>query len=303
MDFSRRFLPPVTWLSAFEAVARYGSVTEAAGELHLTQGAVSRQIQKLEELLDQPLFLRERKRLKLTPAGANYAIEVRGALNLIFDATVALRSNPDGGTLNLAILPAFGTHWLAPKLPEFLNQHPGVTVNLSTRTKPFDFSQEKFHAAIHYGQDNWPGTIGLKLMNERLIPVLSPALHADLCSGQPAQADAIVGLPLLQLESRARVWSHWFEARQIDYDGAPVMRFDQFATMHQAAVSGMGVAMLPNFLVSSDLASGKLVSVQKGAIAGPGAYYLVWPEQKADYPPLRAFRHWLASLLPPEPIA
>jgi DNA-binding transcriptional LysR family regulator len=294
MSHPRRFLPPTGWLSAFEAVARRGSVTEAASELNLTQGAVSRQIQKLEEQLEQKLFLRDRKRLSLTPAGETYAAEIREALTRIGNATVALRSNPDGGTLDLAILPAFGTHWLAPRLQAFLSTHPGVTVNLSTRIVPFDFTQEKFHAAIHYGRDNWPGTTALKLMEEELVPVLSPALT----QGARPDAGGIATLPLLQLETRSRIWSNWFEARGITYEGAPGMGFDQFATMHQAAVSGLGVAMLPRFMVEADLASGKLVTVEGGAIDGPGAYYLVWPETRADYPPLRVFREWLKESAP-----
>lgn len=293
MSLSRRFLPPIGWLSAFEAVARRGSVTLAAAELNLTQGAVSRQIQKLEDQLEQKLFIRDRKRLYLTPAGATYATEVRDALSQIANATVALRSNPDGGTLNLAILPAFGTHWLAPRLPDFHSRHPGVTINLSTRIVPFNFAQEKFHAAIHYGQDNWPGTTGLKLMDEELVPVLSP----ELIPGQLPRPKDIVGLPLLQLESRSRVWKTWFETRSVAHEDTPIMGFDQFATMHQAAVSGLGVAMLPSFLVQADLNAGKLVTVPGGAVAGPGAYYLVWPETKASYPPLRAFQGWVGSIV------
>ena len=292
MSLSRRFLPPIGWLTAFETVARRGSVTEAAIELNLTQGAVSRQIQKLEDQLEQKLFLRDRKRLSLTSAGAIYAEEIREALARIGNATVALRSNPDGGTLDLAILPAFGTHWLAPRLQDFLNRHPGVTVNLSTRIVPIDFALERFHAAIHYGKDNWPGTGALKLTDEKLIPVLSPTL----AEGKQLTPTDLANLPLLQLETRSRIWTNWFEDHGITYQGAPGMGFDQFATMHQAAASGLGVAMLPSFMVESDLASGRLITVKGGAIAGPGAYYLVWPENRADYPPLRVFREWLSDL-------
>jgi len=96
MTLPRRFLPPLPWLSAFEAVARLGSVTQAAAELDLTQGAVSRQVQKLEDRLGQRLFTRDRQRLTLTPAGAAYAKELRGALATIASATLSLASNPHG---------------------------------------------------------------------------------------------------------------------------------------------------------------------------------------------------------------
>src|SRR6478609_3312214 len=135
---SRRFLPSTALLSAFEAVSRTGSVTAAAKELDLTQSAVSRQIKTLEEQLGVELFIRERQTVRLTLAGDGYAREIREALRRISSASLNLRANPYGGTLNLAILPTFGTRWLAPRLGRFLSQNPGVTINLVTRLSPFD---------------------------------------------------------------------------------------------------------------------------------------------------------------------
>ena len=136
VSIPRRFLPPFVWLASFEAVARRGSVTEAAHELNLTQGAVSRHIQKLEQQIGVQLFERDKQRLHLTGAGKSYAEEVHQGISLITNAGVKLRTNPNGGALNLAVLPAFGTHWLAPRLADFIAQYPGVTVNFSTRTRP-----------------------------------------------------------------------------------------------------------------------------------------------------------------------
>ena len=144
MMLSRRYLPAVHFLTAFEAVARSGSITIAANELALTQGAVNRQILKLEEQVGVSLFDRKRKRLYLTKLGARYLEEVRGALDTIATATVSLTANPDGGILNLAMLPTFGTYWLAPKLPGFLAINPGITINLTTHLKSFDISDRKF---------------------------------------------------------------------------------------------------------------------------------------------------------------
>src|SRR5262245_56643181 len=136
---SRRFLPSISLLAAFEAVARTGSVPAAARELDLTQSAVSRQIKALEEQLGVELFLRERQTVRLTLAGDSYAREIREALRRISSASLNLRANPHGGTLNLAILPTFGTRWLAPRLGRFLSKNPGVTINLVTRLSSFDF--------------------------------------------------------------------------------------------------------------------------------------------------------------------
>lgn len=130
MHMSRRFLPSTALLAAFEATARTGSVTLAAKELSLTQSAVSRQIKLLEEQLEVELFTRERQSVRLTIAGNAYAREIREALRKISTASFNLRANPRGGTLNLAILPTFGTRWLAPRLPKFLAQNPGITVSV-----------------------------------------------------------------------------------------------------------------------------------------------------------------------------
>ncbi len=122
-------------------MARLGSVTEAA-ELALTQSAVSRQVQELEAHLGIALFLRQRKHLVLTGAERAYAEEIRAAIGQITAATMRASIDPKGRTLELAILPAFGTHWLAPRLPGFFAVHPGVTLNLTTRTRPFDFATQ-----------------------------------------------------------------------------------------------------------------------------------------------------------------
>lgn len=290
---SRRFLPPLPWLSAFESVARLGSVTEAAAELDLTQGAVSRQLQKLEELLELKLFQREKRRLVVTPAGRAYAIAVQAAISGIANATLALKSNPDGGLLDLAILPAFGTHWLAPRLPEFLAEHPGVTINLATRIVPFEFPQERFHAAIHFGTDNWSGTNSLKLMEEEMLPVVSP----KLCSASDLTPARLAQVPLLQLETRAGGWQLWFERQGLASVHSPGIAFDQFATMLKATIFGAGAALMPRYLVEKELADGSLVTLEDAGLTGIGAYYLVWPTRLEDHPPVVAFRHWIGTYL------
>ncbi len=289
MRFSRRSLPPMGWLTAFEAVARSGSVTDAARQLDLTQGAVSRQVQKLEEFLDYQLFVREKKRLKLTPVGEAYAEAIREGLTGIANATVDLRSNPYGGELNLAILPAFGSHWLAPRLSDFLAKNPGVTLNLSTRLNPFDFHQERFHAAIHFGRDNWPEAESLKLMREHLVPVASPKLFGS----KKVTADDLKSVVLLNLESRPQAWRRWFERNDVTPPQGSGIAFDQFATMLQAVIGGMGVGLMPRFLLQENAES--LHLLDHLPTVSNGAYYLVWPASKANYPPLCAFRDWMAA--------
>ncbi len=292
MALSRRYLPSLSLLAAFEAVARTGSTQGAARELDLSQGTVSRLVQNLEAQLGVTLFLRGQRRLRPTDAALAYARDVRRAMDMIGSASLRLAASPGGGALSLAILPTFGTHWLAPRLPGFLADNPGVTINLATQLKPFDFAETGFDAAIHYGAATWPEAAHRKLFDEQLIAVCSPAFQAAHPIAQPAD---MLPLPLLQLETRPMEWEAWFRHHALPGTAPRGMLFDQFATMMQAAMHGIGVALLPAFLAAPALAEGRLVRAFGQAVAGGGSYWLVWPERRGGHAPLLRFADWLAA--------
>jgi LysR family transcriptional regulator, glycine cleavage system transcriptional activator len=288
--FPRRFLPQMPVLAAFEAAARHQSFTAAAAELSLTQSAVSRQIRSLESLLGADLFVRERQTVRLTVAGEAYAQEIRSALQRISTATLGFRANPQGGTLNLAILPTFGTRWLAPRLSRFLAAHPGVTINLTTRLAPFDFRVDALDAAIHFGAADWPGGRLDFLMKETVVPACSPQLAKTRTF---RKASDLLKAPLLHVASRPDAWELWFRAMGVAFDQVQGMLVDQFAVAAQAAISGLGVALLPKFLIEAELASGDLQLAIDLPMESPDRYYLAWPVSREAYPPLQAFRAWL----------
>jgi len=292
MATPRRLLPSVSLLSAFDAVVRTGSTLAAARDLDLTQGAVSRLIQSLEAQLGVTLFLRERRRLVPTDQALAYARDVGKALDLISRGSMRVRSNPGGGVLSLAILPTFGTRWLAPRLPRFLAAHPGITINLGTRLRPFDFEEEGFDAAIHFGRDDWSGAGAARLFGERMVACCAPGfLSAHPIHG----ARDLIGLPLMQLETRPNAWGDWFAHHGIREPAPQGMLFDQFATMIQAVIHGLGVALLPEFLAKPELTEGRLVEAFGGVVQGKESYWLVWPLVGAGYPPLQVFRDWLVE--------
>lgn len=292
MSWSPRYLPSISMLRAFEAVMRTGATTAAAEELNMSQGAVSRHIQRLEAQLGAELFRREKRRLVPTPAGRHYADAVSRALDLIGRASMELTANPGGGTLSLAILPAFGTRWLAPRLAAFQAAHPGVTLHLATRLRPVDFETEAFDAAIHFGAADRPGCGHLHLADEPMLAVASP----DFLERHPADGPAaIAALPLLHLESRPRAWERWFAHHGLAAPAPRGMVFDQFAPMTQAAIHGLGVALLPPFLADPEIAEGRLAAAWGPAVPGRGAYWLIWPRAREGHPPLVAFRDWLAG--------
>ncbi|GGH18008.1 transcriptional regulator, LysR family [Cribrihabitans marinus] len=298
MNPNRRLLPSLAALRALEALDRLGSASAVAEELSLTQSAVSRQLQALEAQMGVGLIQRDRKRLALTPSARDYLAEVRPALNRIAQASLSLQVKPAGGTLNLAILPAFGMRWLMPRLPDFARLHPDVTINMTTQLRPFSFAREPFDAALHFGKTDWPGTDALLLRGERVEAVGAPGM---LPQGGLPQARDLLRRPLLHIQTRPDAWQDWFTAHGVTLQGPlPGTIHDQFSTIIQAALHGLGLALLPEYLAEQDLATGRLRRAHGGPIEARGAYYLVWPHEKARDPALTTFRHWLAGKAEPE---
>ncbi len=292
MSVRRRHLPSMSALTAFDAAARTGSFTAAGQELGLTQGAVSRQIKGLEDLLGCPLFVREGQRVSLTPAGQDYAESVADALRRIGAASLRVIAAPKGGVLALAVLPTFGTRWLVPRLPDFQARNPEVILHVITRLEPFDFRGEEIDAAIHFGDPDWPGAVCDRLMGEDVLPVASPTFRA---AHPAAGAEALAALPLLHTTSRSYAWMEWFAAHGIARPAGTGMHFEQFAITAQAAIAGLGVALLPTLLIQGELQAGTLVPMADQPHRSARSYYLVHPPARGQYPPLAAFRRWIVE--------
>ena len=291
MFVARRLLPSISSLLALEAVDRLGSATAAAEDLHLTHSAVSRQLKVLEGQLGVSLLERDGVRLCLTPQAEEYCEAVRTGLRDLYQASLRLKANPAGGSLNLGILPAFGMHWLAPKLPELAVAHPEITVNLITRLEPFDFERDNIDAAIHFGDRDWRGVNYLELSGEEVLAVAAPGLIPSTVD----QAKELLRYPLLHLETRPDAWEHWFATHKLEASQPTGMLFDQFATLAQATILGMGIALLPDYIAKHEVASGRLVPVFGKSIPVAGRYYLVWPERNIRRAPLKKFVNWLKS--------
>ncbi|HTD06519.1 LysR substrate-binding domain-containing protein [Undibacterium sp.] len=305
----RKKIPSLNALTIFEAAARHQSFTRAAEEMALTQSAVCRQIAGLEEYLGLPLFARIKKRVILTPAGRQYAERIRVHIDRIERDTLELMAQQDGGgVLELAVVPTFATQWLIPRLAEFNRQRPDITVNLHTRTDAFLFSESSFHAAIHSGNVAWPGTAGDFLLNEGdTVPVCSPALlqrfkqqsdkNFNAESSKVSPQD-IAGLPLLHLTTRLNDWRSWFElhGHRNDVSAVKGARYELFTMLVSAAVAGLGIALIPRFMVQAELAAGALAIPLELSLSGTAGYYLAYPEEHASFAPLTVFREWLLDL-------
>jgi LysR family glycine cleavage system transcriptional activator len=291
----RRHTPPTAALQAFEACARHLSVSRAAEELHLTQSAVSRQLAGLEALLGVRLFLRVRQRLVLTAAAASYAPQLRAALARIEAATLEVMAHQGaGGTLTLAVQPTFGTRWLMPRLPRFLAAHRRVVVNFrnyTTRPTPLDFAAEDVDAAIMLEEAARPGVASHRLVADRRVPVCAPALARML-----ATPTDLVRQTLLQHSTRPRAWAEWFGMMGIGgIEAFRGPRFHHHAMVAEAAAQGIGVALMPRFMVAEDIAAGRLVVAFDQALDSGEHYVLAYPDASADLPALRLFRDWLIA--------
>ncbi|WP_434626694.1 LysR family transcriptional regulator [Pseudomonas sp. Z1-29] len=289
----RRKIPSTAALISFEAAARHESFTKAALELSLTQGAICRQIASLEDFLGVELFRRSRRGVKLTEAGLSYSRRIATQLDAVERDTLSVMGHTGANVIELAVVPTFGTQWLLPRLKDFQQQHPEVTVNLTNRTRPFLFADTDFDAAIYFGDADWSGTESHKLMGEKPLPVCSPSLLGNRKTLTP---EAIAELPLLQQTTRPYAWRQWFNSQDLniarDLTGP---RYELFSMLAQAAMHDMGVALIPPFLIQRELAEKRLVIANPNALSSLKAYYLMIPERKVESASLRAFRDWLVT--------
>jgi len=289
----RRKIPSTAALIAFESAARHQSFTKAAEELALTQSAICRQIAGLEAFLNIELFRRSRRGVKLTEAGLSYARRVAGQLDAVERDTLAVMGQQGAMSIELAVVPTFGTQWLLPRLKDFQRLHPQVTVNLTNRTRPFLFADTDFDAAVYFGDGDWSGTRSHLLMRENPMPVCSPTL---LAGQTQLGAEQIAALPLLQQSTRPYAWRQWFNAQGVnsprDMSGP---RYELFSMLAQAAMHEMGIALIPPFLIRRELDEGRLVIASSYNQPSDKAYYLIIPERKLESAALLALRDWLVQ--------
>lgn len=301
----RRLTPPVHLLRAFSTVARFGGVSRAAEALHLTQSAVSKQIQELEKWVGVDLFERSRKRLTLTPAGERYEKAVRALLSQLESATLELITSTDGGgALHLSSLPTFGASWLIPRLPQFQQRHPQVTLHFVPYAQGYDFESPHLDCSILFGEGHWPGARAHYLDGQDVALIAPPASFDGPPIRTPHDVARYTRLRHLTIPHAWMTWAHAWGVDNLD----PVagLQFDQFQTIIQAVMAGMGVALVPRCLVEAQIAKG-LVSEplpEHGLISNLG-YWLCYPESRANIAPLVALRNWLQEQARPlrEPTA
>jgi len=293
-------LPSLDTLRVFSVAARHLSFTKAADELHLTQSAISHRVRALEEELGVLLFNRLTRRLELTRAGQALAQRVERAVADVARAIADLDEGSDERRLRVTLLPSVASRWLVPQLPRFHARHPDIELQLIADPRLLDLRAAGIDLAIRFGPGVYPGYAVTKLMPDSVFPVCSPRLAAR--HGTVATIDELLDLPLLhdsptESDGSGSDWRSW-----LAHLGRPDtvcchngQHFSDAGLLIDAAVLGLGVALVRSSLVGDHLANGALISPLRLAAPTAFSYYLLGLPQAAAQPKIIRFRDWLQA--------
>ncbi len=307
-------LPPLLALRAFESAARHLSFTNAATEMHLTQGAISRQVRTLEDFLGQKLFERYTRRIELTSVGADYFRAVQTALGDIETATRRVKAEPGKSSITLSIMPTLGAQWLMPRLASFSETYPEVDVRLISSIEPVNFQAGDVDAAIRVGQlpgspfkpnqpridlemvTSWKDVVAQHLFPDVLIPVLSRKL---LEQGRPiATVEDLLSYRLIHTASRKHAWPDWLAAHGVRLPAsaeADGLHFGHFFMGLRAAQNCKGIAIVPSVVLQHFREGTDLVCPFEGDIESAGNYYLLTRASDSGNPATAVFLEWLLA--------
>ena len=288
-------LPPLRLLTTFEAVARLGSMREAASALNVTQPAVTQALKALEDHVGAILIDRSTRPARLTETGQQLARATRDGLDLIADTIEEIRTSAglEDQSLTVACTMGFATHWLMPRLSGFYAENPGLFVNV--QVPPTDLPQiwPGTDLVLRYGRGTWKDGETLRLFDETIRPVGRPALVESLL----AKGEGLETAPLIHVRTvEARHWEGWTDylARR----GLPKSRgrshiFDNYVQAVQAALDGRGLMLGWHSITDHLVADGSLKPWPDGALDLGTAYFATVAPAAAKRSPVKAFVAWL----------
>ena len=293
----RNTLPPTNSLVVFEAAARHRNFTRAAKELSVTQSAVSRQIQLLEEHLGTSLFQRRSRGLELTPEGERLHRAVAMGLEHIANVAADIRRHRTPGELTIATSVTFASYWLMARLASFRAAHPEIELRLVASSPVYDLTAAGIDLAVRYGEGEWPGVDAERLFDDEIWPVCSPRyLENREAISMPRE---LLGETLLHLNKFDRNWVTWdtfLEAFEVD--GEPEQRgltYDNYMVLIQSALRGEGIALCGRRLAEDFIAQGELVRPIKETLKSDRGFYLLRPKDQPMSHSAREFHDWLLA--------
>jgi LysR family transcriptional regulator, glycine cleavage system transcriptional activator len=288
-------------LRAFEAVARHLNFRAAAEEMALTQSAVSRQIQSLEEEVGVGLFLRHTRAVELTSAGAQLLLAVQQSLPRIDGAVRQIRQSAGRKSVSLTTFASFASMWLIPRLEAFQRENPDIDIRIDATDSAVDMEMADVDLALRYGQAHSMPAGSVRLFGERLTPVASPWL---IKSSPPIRTPAdIVKFTLIEAGDAHRshlewlTWRRWFETTgQTRAQPRSWLYFNYAYQMVQAALTGQGLVLARSSLIAESLANGDLLEVlPEHGMDSPMSYWLLIGPRSAQRPEIKAFCEWLEA--------
>lgn len=300
-------LPSLNALRAFEAVARHRSIKKAAAELHVTPAAVSQQVKGLEADVGAALLRRLVGGLALTEAGESGLADLREGFGYLTRAVRKMRAKRGRQLLTVSVDPSFAATWLVARLDRFKQAHPEIDLLLEASSASADLARDGIDAAIRYGSGDFPGLHAVRLFGEAVFPVCSPTLLEEphpLREPADLRWHTLLHLEWTPAKGEWPDWRAWLRAvgvEGIDVERGP--RFTEHSMALQAAMEGQGVALGSTALVADALAAGRLVWPFDFCVPTAFAYYLVCLEQRAEEPPIAAFRDWLVAEAGRDPVA
>lgn len=290
-DMTSRRLPSFAALRAFEAVARTRSFTRAAGELGVTQAAISRQVRALEQVLGVDLLERQAAGNVLTEPGRSLYSPLRDSLDRIEEAVRSVSSWPHRAVLTVSVAPFFSAAWLTPRIMTFITKHPAVDLRLHHSYEPPDHHRDRIDLGVNWGDGRWRRVSAEKILDGALTPVCSPAMAArfEELSTPAALLDAA-----LFYEFSASDWMAWFALFDLHpADRLAATRIDDSHALRRAALEGHGLALICRTLVEEDLAVGRLVQPFDRTVDTGFHYFLNYPSDRELSSAAKAFRRWL----------
>jgi len=275
-------LPSLNALRAFEAAARLQSMSRAADELHVTHGAVSRQVRQLEESLGVALFSKDGRGVKLTDAGQRLRDATAEAFERLRGVCADLARRSDEAPFILACPGSLLARWFIPRLDRLNRELPDLRLQLSASEGELDPRRPGVDATLCFAAPPWPADLlVVELAAESIGPVLSPryAWHDRLAGAPPV---ALLDEALLHTTSRPQAWPQWAAAQGLAVDRLRLGQgFEHLYYLLEAAVAGLGVAIAPQQLVADELASGRLVAPW-GFVETPARLALLINGRQAD---------------------
>jgi LysR family transcriptional regulator, glycine cleavage system transcriptional activator len=291
-ELKRPRFPGMPELVGFDCLARSPSLAKAAQELAISPSAVSKRLREIESFLGCRLFERSTRHLQLTPAGMQFAAATREALSLIEAATLSLRTREQNQWhLDLTVSPTLCSRWLIPRLASFYAAYPQATIDIQMNTGVPDFSSQRLDCALVYCDSAPLGLQSVRVLDLVLVPVVAAMIVKE--SAQSDWRSIIQSLPLLRQNSLPSAWQRFLEKANISSDKVHASTiYTRLALEHQAALTGLGISLLPLYLISEDLRAKRLLRLGDLQCEGLGGYFLV-SRELGRTPVLKAFQTWL----------